>query len=152
MPKKSKIAIVTGAGSGIGRAVAKALNEDGWIVILWNARDITEDPFGIEYDQLLRQECPQYLLSPHHNINRNIIRDFLQNEKFCYAAFPYEQKLPLQGFLGRVFSSSYTPKKQDPNYSTFVNKLKKLFQKFANEDFITLKYTTQVYSGQLSSK
>jgi NAD(P)-dependent dehydrogenase (short-subunit alcohol dehydrogenase family) len=34
MNKKSKIAIVTGAGSGIGRAVAIALNEDGWIVIL----------------------------------------------------------------------------------------------------------------------
>ncbi len=34
MINKSKIAIVTGAGSGIGRAVAIALNKDGWTVIL----------------------------------------------------------------------------------------------------------------------
>ncbi|WP_299158992.1 SDR family oxidoreductase [uncultured Eudoraea sp.] len=34
MNQKSKIAIVTGAGSGIGRAVAIALNKDGWTVVL----------------------------------------------------------------------------------------------------------------------
>jgi len=39
MNKKSKIAIVTGAGSGIGRAVAMALNRDGWIVILAGRRE-----------------------------------------------------------------------------------------------------------------
>ncbi|MGB5206032.1 SDR family oxidoreductase [Eudoraea sp.] len=34
MNQKSKIAIVTGAGSGIGRAVAIALNNDRWTVVL----------------------------------------------------------------------------------------------------------------------
>jgi len=39
MIKKSKISIVTGAGAGIGRAVAIALNKDGWIVILAGRRE-----------------------------------------------------------------------------------------------------------------
>ncbi|CAN5499758.1 SDR family oxidoreductase [soil metagenome] len=36
---KSKIAIVTGAGSGIGRAVAIALYQDGWTIVLAGRRE-----------------------------------------------------------------------------------------------------------------
>jgi NAD(P)-dependent dehydrogenase (short-subunit alcohol dehydrogenase family) len=39
MDQKSKIAIVTGAGSGVGRAVATALWNDGWSVVLTGRRE-----------------------------------------------------------------------------------------------------------------
>ena len=38
MGEKSKIAIVTGSGSGIGRATAQALVDDGWSVALAGRR------------------------------------------------------------------------------------------------------------------
>jgi len=43
MAGKRKIAVVTGAGSGIGRAVALALQQDGWFVVLAGRREDTLD-------------------------------------------------------------------------------------------------------------
>lgn len=39
MNQLNKIAIVTGAGSGIGRAVSIALNNDGWFIVLAGRRE-----------------------------------------------------------------------------------------------------------------
>jgi NAD(P)-dependent dehydrogenase (short-subunit alcohol dehydrogenase family) len=44
MPTQGKIAVITGAGSGIGRASAHALLEDGWTVVLAGRRqDMLEE-------------------------------------------------------------------------------------------------------------
>ena len=48
MTHASKIAIVTGAGSGIGKATALALLKDGWSVVLAGRRQANLDEVAAE--------------------------------------------------------------------------------------------------------
>ena len=51
MVKASKVAIVTGAGSGIGKAAALALLRDGWSVVLAGRREsLLQEVVGEEAD------------------------------------------------------------------------------------------------------
>ena len=58
MATSGKIAVITGAGSGIGRASAHALLEAGWNVVLaGRRRDMLEEPATLA-------KAPPLLLSP----------------------------------------------------------------------------------------
>ena len=59
MAERAQVAVVTGAGSGIGRAVARALLQDGWRVALAGRR---EDPLRETAEDALR--VPTDVASP----------------------------------------------------------------------------------------
>src|SRR5690554_8174851 len=55
MDHKNKIAVITGAGSGIGRAVARTLSKDSWNVVLAGRREklLLETAEACEVNQTL---------------------------------------------------------------------------------------------------
>ena len=60
-----------------------------------------------------------------------------------------DQKLDLDGILGRYFSTSYALGPDDPEYGNAVESLKQLFRKFQKNGYATMEYETQVFIGQM---
>ena len=95
----NKIAIVTGAGSGIGRAVAIALYNDGWFVVLAGRREsqLTETANKCDVKRTLVVPTDINLQESVQNLFRRTIEtfgrlDFLFNNAGVNApAIPFEE-------------------------------------------------------------
>lgn len=114
------------------------------IFLLWNNR-ISNTVFLKEYDQLLKSLSNDYNSVNHQNLKTEDF-DFFFDKKWCKTSFSNYQKLDFESFIGRVFSSSYTPNKSDSNYNEFYKELKKLFDRENQNGFVYFNYNTEIIS------
>jgi hypothetical protein len=50
--------------------------------------------------------------------------------------------------MGRLVSSSYSPEPGHPNYQPMIDRLKKIFHTYQDEEKVVIEYETTVYFGQ----
>lgn len=139
MPTQQKIALVTGAGSGIGRAVAMALDQDGWSVVLAGRREdnLEETASLCIYNQALPVPTdiadPQSVRQLFGQIKENFGRlDLLFNNAGTNAQIMPLEELPLEAWR-QVFDTNVTGaflctqeafklmKSQDPTGGRIIN-------------------------------
>ncbi|MDC7236991.1 MAG: class I SAM-dependent methyltransferase [Sphaerochaetaceae bacterium] len=125
----------------------RVLKPNSNIFLLWNNR-ISNTPFLREYDQILKSLSIDYKSVNHQNLGR-VEFDFFFDKKWCKTSFSNFQKLDFESFIGRVFSSSYTPEEGNKNYNEFYNELKKLFDRENQNGFINFNYNTEIISKRL---
>ena len=117
------------------------------IFLIWNNR-INNTPFLRGHDDLLYKYGTDYATVNHQNLTDDVLKNFIDNN-FEKTIFDNFQDFDLEGFLGRVFSSSYTPTKDQPNYKIFLSKLKSLFNNYKKNGTVKFNYKTEVYSGNM---
>ena len=125
----------------------RILKPKGIVFLIWNNR-INDTIFLEEYDKLLYKYGTDYSVVNHQNLTDDDLKNFF-NGKFRKQVFPNHQDFDLEGFLGRVFSSSYTPQKDHPNYNVFLKRLTGIYDKYNDNGIVKFNYQTEVYSGQL---
>jgi ubiquinone/menaquinone biosynthesis C-methylase UbiE len=126
----------------------RILKPNGIVVLIWNER-LTDSAFEKEYDQFIISHGKDYVQVDHRNISEAKIKEFFSPSTVEYIIFPNQQVFDLEGLEGRLLSSSYMPAKGEDGYDPMISDLQKLFDKYQQEEKITISYATKVFVSML---
>jgi SAM-dependent methyltransferase len=124
---------------------ARMLKPHGEVCIVYNERDM-DDAFSTEY---------QEMVSSYSNLDQDTLAKernprVLFGEAGCTrATFPNRQTHNKEGLLGRVFSSSYMPKRGEEGHEAVYSRVCDLFERHQRDGRVCICYTTVAYHGAL---
>lgn len=128
---------------------ARILCPGGWLFLVWNERSTDSTPFLEGYEAALKTHAPEYLRVRHQEFDSKRLHEAFAPEPMLRANFPNAQILDREGFLGRVMSSSYAPKEDQPNHRPLMDALGDVFDRFNEDGKIEFRYTTECYYGAI---
>lgn len=128
----------------------RILKPGGWVVLIWNDRNISERPFFKAYENLLVTYGTDYEAVGHKHVDAEIIGSFFGALPFKQTQFPNQQEFDLEGLQGRLMSSSYAPEPGHPKHAPMLNALDKIFKEYQSAGKVIFEYDTTVYYGRLA--
>jgi len=130
------------------REFKRILKESGFVVLIWNERQLDTTAFLRDYENLLIEFGTDYEKVRHENITKETLLDFFQTD-FREADFQNAQTVDFDGLKGRMLSSSYVPAPENPRFPKMVKKLESLFAEHAENGRIDILYSTKIFYGQI---
>lgn len=127
----------------------RILKIQGWVILLWNERRLSATAFLQGYEQLLLKYGLDYARVRHENVDEEIA-GFFAPAAVELAVFDNWQALDLAGHRGRLFSASYTPEPDHPDYDAMLKDADELFHAHEVHGQVTIEYDTKLYYGRLS--
>lgn len=127
----------------------RILKPDGYLALIWNNRIKEDIPFQVGYNDLLKEFCPGHDKTNHYKITYDQIVEFYGFTEVKIFRCANKQVLDFAGLKGRLFSSSYTPKENEPNYQPLLSALKELFDKYQENGKVTMEYKTKMHYGKM---
>ena len=128
----------------------RILKPNGYIVLIWNVREIEASPFLFEYENLIKSHCPNYSQVNSGNIDFDKIINFINPKNTQKFSCMNEQLFDFEGLKGRLKSSSYTPTEEQTEYPMMIEDLAKLFKKFQKNGSVKFLYDCKMYFGKIN--
>ena len=129
------------------REFSRILKPKGWLVLLWNEREIDITPFLREYEQLLLTYGTDYQ-DIRHERTTDAVNEFYDPSPYQERVFPMRQEFDYAGVKGRLLSSSYAPGPGHPKHEPMLRELRQIFDEHAELGSVAFDYKTRVYFGQ----
>ena len=130
--------------------IDRILRPGRWSAAFWNIRAL-RGVFMEEYDALLRQWSQEYAVVESHEKTKERIKIAPGVTDAREAVFPSGQSLDLDGFLGRVRSSSYVIHGVTDR-AGFDRALSSLFERHEDRGVIELRYEAVAICWRLASR
>jgi len=128
----------------------RILKKSGWVVLIWNVRNIEQSRLLREYEELIIKFGTDYEASNAKKFNHTVGREFFYPNEMKVKSFKNIQLFDWQGFKGRLLSASYALRPGDSGYDDMINQLKIIFDRYQTNSIIEFLYETKIYYGQLS--
>jgi len=128
----------------------RILRPAGCVALFWNTRHVDTTPFLAAYEALLHQFSRDYEQVNHTRITPAVLADFFGGP-FQTSTFPHAQEFDLEGFEGRVRSSSYVPAPGQPGFAELSLALTELFRQYGTAGTVRFDYTTELHFGPLTA-
>jgi len=127
----------------------RILKSPGFCCIVWNVRNQKESALIQAYENLILTFSNDYQKSRAQEFDQTIVDDFFSPYEMHTASYVNKQLFDWDGFKGRLLSTSYSLRENDPKYLDMINGLKQIFDKYESNGQIEFLYDTKMYYGQL---
>lgn len=128
----------------------RVLNKKGWVLLVWNVRDVSSSPLVSDYEDLLLTYCHSYKDSKAQAFDKTAVKGFFEPNEMIIKSFPTHQMFDWQGLKGRLLSSSYCLDPVDPLYGAMIAALKKIYARYQKNEYVEFRYETRLIYGQLT--
>lgn len=130
------------------REFKRILRPGGSVMLVWNNRLDDRGDFNIAYERMLKEhQVDDSRGLSEDELDRRI--DFLFSGELERYDFDNHQHLDLEALRGRLRSSSYCPRLEDPAFVPLMNDLEDLYRIYQNGGKVPMLYRTEVYLGKL---
>src|ERR1700756_799309 len=128
---------------------SRILKPGGWLVLLWNEREVDNTPFLRDYEHLLLAYGTDYE-EVRHERTTDSVNEFFDPSPYVERVYPMRQEFDYAGLEGRLLSSSYAPGPGHPKHEPMLRELRRIFDEHADEGRVAFDYKTRVYFGQMT--
>lgn len=135
----------------VRKEFVRILKSDGKVALLWNFR-LRESKFIREYENII-YNLHSNKVKPTHaqdNMTDEVFKKFFVNYKMINIS--NSQEFDFDSLWGRTLSNNHMPNENEPEYLQLYDDVKKLFNKYQQNDKVLFQYRTQIVVGDFITK
>lgn len=130
----------------------RILKKDGWVLLVWNVRNIEESELLREYENLLLVYSTDYKESNARKFNKTAVKEFFSPNEMKMCSFKNAQRFDWNGLKGRLLSTSYSLRPGNARYDEMLKKLKEIFERYQKNGIVEFLYDTKLNYGHIHGK